>query len=317
MQFKACIVGMSFTAALAMGTSLARAEDKPATHPDAKDLVVGYSSQHMIDVLVKTWAERTCKDITDAGGKCYVTDAQNKASKQISDVQDLIAKGANVLVINPADAKGIVPAIAAANAKGIPVLTVDSTAAGGKVLTAVHVDNASAGYGAAKACAEKFKGQDVEVGELQGSAGQANTIYRHEGWEKGLKENPNLKSVFSQYANWDTGNAYKATQDMLTAHPNVKCIWAHADAMILGAARALKQAGKTDVLTVGMGMYGGGPEAIDAGSITASWYMEPEKTADAAAQAILDYWTKGTSVPDIPIQMTFVTKDNVKDFLKK
>lgn len=314
---KTCALGISLVASLMVGPSLSQAEDAPKTHPDASDLVVGYSSQHLIDVLVKTWAERTCKVISEAGGTCYITDAQNNASKQISDVQDLIAKGANVLVINPADAKGIIPAITAANAKGIPVLTVDSTADGGEVMTAVHVDNASAGYGAAKHCAEQHQGEEsVEVAELQGSAGQANTTNRHNGWEKGLSENPNLKNVFSQYTNWDTGNAYKAAQDMLAAHPNVKCIWAHADAIILGATRALQQAGKTDVITVGMGMYGGGPEAIAAGTLTASWYMEPEKTADAAGKAVLDYWLKGESVPDIPIQMTFVTKDNIKDFLK-
>lgn len=294
------------------------ADDAAKPHADTSTLMVGYSTASLRDTLLKTWADETCKTVSDAGGKCIVTDAQASAPKQISDVQDLIARGANVLVINPVDAKGIVPAVVNANKRDIPVLTIDSTSDGGKILTAVHVDNEAAGYGAAKYCAEQHKGEEnVEVAELQGQAGQANTRYRHDGWARGLKEFPQLKSVFDQYTNWDTGTAFKATQDMLTAHPDVKCIWSHADAIILGAVQALERAKKTDVITVGMGMYGGGPEAIHAGRLTASWYMEPVKTGKAAGQAVLDYWLKGTSVPDMPIDMTFVTKNNVKDFLGK
>jgi ribose transport system substrate-binding protein len=305
--------------ASALTATLPAMADEPAKpHADTKGLIVGYSTASLRDTLLRTWAEETCKTITEAGGQCLTTDAQASAPKQISDVQDLIARGANVLVINPVDAKGIVPAVLNANRRNIPVLTVDSTSDGGKVLTAVHVDNQAAGYGAAKYCAEQHKGEtNIEVAELQGQAGQANTRNRHEGWAKGLKEFPQLKSVFDEYTNWDTGTAYKATQDLLTAHPNVKCIWAHSDAIILGAAQALERAKKTDVITVGMGMYGGGPEAIAAGKLTASWYMEPVKTAKAAGQAVLDYWLKGTSVPDIPIAMTFVTKDNINEYLKK
>lgn len=288
------------------------------THPDASGLIVGYSTASLRDSLLKTWADETCKVITDAGGQCIATDAQAGAPKQISDVQDLIARGANVLVINPVDAKGIVPAILDANKRNIPVLTIDSTADAGEVLTAVHVDNQAAGYGAAKYCAEHFKGMDkIEVAELQGQAGQANTRNRHDGWARGLAEFPQLVSVFDQYTNWDTATAFKATQDMLVSNPDVKCIWSHADGIILGAVQALERAGKTDVITIGMGMYGGGPEAIDAGKLTASWYMEPVLTGKSAGQAVLDYWLKGTSVPDLPIPMTFVTKDNVQDYLVK
>jgi ABC-type sugar transport system substrate-binding protein len=117
--------------------------------------------------------------------------------------------------------------------------------------------------------------------------------------------------VFAQYTNWDTGQAEQATRDLLNAHPNVKCIWSHSDAIALGAVRALQAAGKTDVLTMGMGMYGGGPQAIAAGQMSSSWYMAPIQTADAAAKAVTDYWTTGKSVPDVAVPLTFVTKENV------
>lgn len=308
-------VQLSLAATVALGLAGAAQAQDATTHPDASDLVVGYSTASLRDTLLRTWAEGTCAAVEKAGGKCITTDAQASASKQVSDVQDLIARGANMLVINPVDAKGVVPAVINANRRDIPVITIDSTADGGEILTAVHVDNQAAGYGAAKYCAEVFKGATVEVAELQGQAGQANTRNRHDGWAKGLQEFTSLNSVFDQYTDWDTGMAFKATQDMLSSHPDVKCIWSHADAIILGATRALAQADKTDVVTIGMGMYGGGPEAIRDGKLTASWYMEPDKTAEAAGNAVIEYWTKGTSTKDLAIPMTFVTKDNVAQYL--
>lgn len=283
-------------------------------HADLSDLSVGYSTEGLFDTLQRTWAQTTCKTVVAAGGKCTIADAQLRADKQVSDVEDLIAKGANFIVVNPADAKAIVPAILEANQKGIPVMTIDSAAAGGKVISAVRVDNVEAGKGAADYCAKKYAGQNVEVAEFQGAAGQANTTDRHAGWAEGLKEHPNLKDVYTKYTNWDTATAQSQTQDLLTAHPNVKCIWTHADAIVLGVARALKAAGKTDVTTIGMGMYGGGPQAIEAGDVTASWYMNPEPTGVAAGRAIEQYWKTGEVKSQILIPLTFVTKANVKKF---
>ncbi|KAB1642705.1 sugar ABC transporter substrate-binding protein [Gulosibacter chungangensis] len=281
---------------------------------DVSDLHVGFSTASMRDSLLKTWAESTCDAVVDAGGTCTISDAQADPGKQISDLQDLIAAGANFIIVNPVDAQGIVPAVENANRLDIPVITIDSTAEGGEVLTAVHVDNYAAGYEAARYCADQNAGQDViKVAELEGQAGQANTINRHEGWQAGVEEF-GLDVVFNQYTDWDTGKAEQATRDLLNSQPDIDCIWAHADGIILGATRALESSGISDVITIGMGMYGGGPEAIDAGSLTASWYMEPEKTGQAAAEAAIEYWENGTSEPDIAIEMTFVTKENVNDF---
>jgi ribose transport system substrate-binding protein len=315
----ATVTGTLFAMTLA-GCSRGPAENShtgPIVHRDASALFVGYANQSNHSPLLTIWATVTCQKIVEAGGKCVQTDAQLDITKQIADVEDLIAQGVNVLVINPADAEGIVPAIRDANRQGIPVFTIDSTTKGAEIVTAVHVDNAAAGYGAAKYCAEMHRGEkNIEVAELEGQAGHGNTINRHAGWEQGLRDFAQLKNVFDQYTEWAADRAQAATQDLLSAHPSVKCIWAHTDVIILGAVHALKGAGRTDVITVGMGMYGGGPEAIQAGDLTASWYMEPVKTAEVTATAVIEYWTKGTSVKDITIPMTFVTKDNVAKYLQ-
>jgi len=75
-----------------------------------------------------------------------VVDSKNKIAKQVSDIEDLLTQNIDFLVINPIDEAGIVPAIEAANKRGVPVITIDRAASGGKVAVHVGFDNYKAGY---------------------------------------------------------------------------------------------------------------------------------------------------------------------------
>ena len=157
-----------------------------------------------------------------------------------------------------------------------------------------------------------------DVAQLEGQAGTSVARERAQGFDDSIAKHPGMKVVFDKPTDWDTTKAMSATEDMLTANPDVKGIWAHADAIIMGAVQALDKAGKLDqVITVGMGMYGGGPEAIKAGKLTASWELYADQLGQIAGQAVVDLHN-GKQVPTmISTNMTFVTKDNVDQFLKK
>jgi ribose transport system substrate-binding protein len=153
-----------------------------------------------------------------------------------------------------------------------------------------------------------------EVLELQGQAGSDNVRQRHQGLVDGLKGS-GLKLVGSPYTDWDTGKALSATEDALIANPNIVCIYAHADAVILGAVQAIKASGKfSNVTTIGIGMYGGGPEAILDGSLTGSYFLDPTNVGKLAGNAVVAY-SKGKKVSKlIASPIVFVTKANVTDF---
>lgn len=70
-----------------------------------------------------------------AGVRLIVLDAQDRVDKQVSDIEDLIQRRVRVILINPTDSAAVVPAIQKANTAGIPVITVDRSAAGGKWLS--------------------------------------------------------------------------------------------------------------------------------------------------------------------------------------
>jgi ribose transport system substrate-binding protein len=277
-------------------------------------LFVGYSAPDLIDQLQRTWADDVCIDIKGVGGKCTITDANLSATKQVADIQDLIARGVNTLVINSVNSAAIVPVVKEANAKGIPVFTLDNGSMAGKVVTYVSVNNVESGSLAIQYCAKVHHGTG-EVAELQGLPGAQVVIARNEGWVKGIKQYPGLKQVYDQYTNWSVSTAVADTQDVMEKYPNLSCIWTMDDVLAVGVVQVLEKLGKEHQVTViGMGMESGGPQLIAKGLLAASLYMEPTKTAAAAVEAVLDYWA-GKAVPNrIQVPLTFITHANVFDY---
>ncbi len=295
----------------------APATQAPAS-PNAvsKTFTVGYSAAGLIDDLQIGWSESVKKTIEAAGGKVIIVDSQNKIEKQVADIEDLLTQKIDFLVVNPVDEAGIVPAIEAANKANVPVVTIDRKAGGGDVAAHVGFDNYKAGYDAGQYCAEKMGGKG-DVAQLEGQAGTSVARERAQGFNDAIAKYPDMKVVFDKPTDWDTTQALAATEDMLSADPNVKCIWAHADAIIMGAVQALDKAGKLDqVITIGMGMYGGGPESIKAGQLTASWELYSDQLGQIAGQAVVDMHNGKTVEKAISTNMTFVTKDNIDQFLQ-
>jgi ribose transport system substrate-binding protein len=64
------------------------------------------------------------------GYQLVVTDAQGQTAKQVSDVEDLIARRVKVILLRPREFQGLVPALQAAKRANIPVILVDREAAG-------------------------------------------------------------------------------------------------------------------------------------------------------------------------------------------
>lgn len=287
----------------------------PTSAPAEKSLVVGYSAAGLIDAVQIAWSDGLKEVIEKAGGKVITVDSQNKIAKQVADIEDLLAQNIDYLVINPVDEAGIVPAIEAANKANVPVITIDRAAGGGNVTAHITFDNYKAGYDAGVFIAERNGGKG-KVAQLEGMAGTSVARERSQGFKDAIAKYPDMQIVFDKPADWDTAKAMAATEDMLAANPDIVGIWAHADAMIMGAIQALEAAGKLNqVVTVGMGMYGGGPEAIKAGKLTADWELFAADLGKIAGQTVLKL-ANGESVPKVVnTPMDFVTKDNIDKYL--
>ncbi len=168
------------------GLDSGKSSDTKVEKKAAKDIKVGVSLSTLSNpffVSVRNGVENLA-DKKDT--KVQVSDAQNDTAKQNNDVEDLIQKKVDVLIVNPVDSSAITPAVKDANDAGIPVITVDRSSDGGKVLTLVASNSTKGGQMAAKFMIDKL-GQDAKIAELQGIPGASATRERGKGFDDATK----------------------------------------------------------------------------------------------------------------------------------
>ncbi len=111
---------------------------------------------------LKEGAEAKAKEL---GHDLIVLDSQDNPAKELGNVEDLLVKGIDVLLINPTDSDAVVSSVKAANRSKIPVVTLDRAANGGNVVSHVASDNVLGGEMAGNFIVEKLggKGKVVEL----------------------------------------------------------------------------------------------------------------------------------------------------------
>ena len=123
----------------------------------------------------KKYAEANLPDVD-----LIITNGENNASKQVSDVESLIAQGVKVLIISPVTADALTPVVKQAMDAGIPVVTLDR-----KVNTDVtlHIgaDNVLIGKTAGEFVCKTLGGKGNVI-EIQGTAGASATVDRHDAF---------------------------------------------------------------------------------------------------------------------------------------
>ena len=134
------------------------------------------------------------------GVKLIVTDAQSNTPKQVSDIQDMVAQGVDVLFIPPREEEGIEPALKAARDAGVPVFMVDREANAEicrDYLTFMGSDFVQQGERAAQWLVDATDGK-AKIAELQGTVGASVTADRGKGFKNVIDENPDMEIVASQ-----------------------------------------------------------------------------------------------------------------------
>ncbi|WP_055490774.1 ABC transporter substrate-binding protein [Streptomyces sp. TP-A0356] len=255
------------------------------------------------------------------GVRLLTSNAQSQFSKQISDVQDLIAKGADLLVIAPLNSDGWEPVLRTASAKHIPIVTIDrkiNAAACKDYVSFIGSDFVEQGKRAADRMIAATGGQG-EIAILLGAAGNNVTTERTKGFEDRIKEKaPGLKIVFRQTGDFAREKGQSVTENLIQSKPGIKGIYAENDEMGLGAVNALKGAGKKpgDVKIVTIDGTRNAVQGIVDGWIDG--VIESNPRFGPLAFQTLDAFTQGQKVAqDIVIQDSSYTASNAKSDLGK
>lgn len=268
----------------------------------AKDKIIAVSWSNFQEERWKT-DEAAIKSVIEADGDKYISaDAQASASKQLSDVESLIAQGANVLIVLAEDSGAIGPAVDAAAAEGIPVIGYDRLIEDPRAFY-ITFDNKEVGRMQAEAIfAAKPEGNYAFI---KGDKGDPNADFLYSGQMEVLKDAMDagkIKNVGETYTDgWKPDNAQKEMEQILTANNNkVDAVVAENDGMAGGVVAALAAQGLAGTVPVsGQDGDHAALNRVARGTQTVSVWKDARELGKAAAKdAIL--LAEGKGVDELP-----------------
>lgn len=278
----------------------------------AAPLKIGMSFQEINNPYFVTMKQALEQAAASIGATVVITDARHDVSKQTSDVEDMVQKKIDILLLNPTDSVGIQSAVKAAKAKGVIVVTVDANAQG-PVDSFVGSKNFDAGQLACTYLANDLKGQG-DVAILDGIA-VVPILERVRGCKDALAKFPGIKIVTTQNGKQERDQALTVTENILQANPKLKGMFSVNDTGSLGALSAIESSGK-DVKLVSVD---GAPDAIKAilkpnskFIATAAQYPR-DQVRLALGIALAKKW--GANVPaTIPVDVKLIDKAQAPNF---
>ena len=245
------------------------------------------------------------KKADELGYKLVVLDSQNDPAKELANVEDLIVRGAKVLLINPTDSETVSNAVAIANRNKIPVITLDRGALKGDVVSHIASDNVAGGKMAGDFIAQKLGG-NAKVIQLEGLAGTSAARERGEGFKQAVTEH-NFDVLASQPADFDRTKGLNVMENLLASKGAVQAVFAQNDEMALGALRALSAANKK-VLVVGFDGTDDGIKAVKSGKMAATIAQQPALIGELGV-VTADKLVKGEKVEaKIPVDLKVISE---------
>jgi ribose transport system substrate-binding protein len=239
--------------------------------------------------------------------------AETNVSGQVDLLQNFLASGVDGLVYAATDAKTLANVTNAALDKNTPVVNIDSgTDPQPKQVPVFATDNVQAASKVPDILAKKLGKQGGKVAFIPFQAGTVTNDQRTQGFKEGLKKHPELKLVATQSSQSDVNTGLRVTQDILTAHPDLNAIFAANEPGVIGAAQAVKQAGKTGKVTiVGWDAAPDEVKGVEDGAITALVVQNPFRMGYDGVTAMVKRIRQGTQPQSEDTGVTFVTKANL------
>jgi len=291
---------------------------------DISGIKVGYSTPSLNAPFYVVLTQSIKKYTESSGMKFFSADGQDDIIKQITSIEDLIATGVNILILNPLDHKAMVPAVNAAVKSGVPVFIVDSAIdPEADYITSVQANNEGNGELIGEWIVKKMGRTKISAALISGSQGNPVGREKRLGFIRGFCEtqlmtqgNVDLSIVSQGWGNWTNNGGLKAMEDILVAHPDINLLVAENDAMAMGALKAIEEAGKSANITIaGFDGQKEAYELIMQGKFGATAQNNPDELARLVVDAVIKY-LNGTKQIDkiIYTPAVIITKENVDKY---
>ena len=263
-------------------------------------------------------ADGFCAQIKDAfankakadGIQVEFLDAKGDGNMQIDQLNEAISSGAGAIILLAADGSSIVKTIEKANDAGIPVITVNRSVAGGRVLRS-YSDDKEAGRMQGEYMAAHLP-PNAKIVYLQGDGTQSSAVGRWEGFKEAcLDKRSDIQLLSFVDAGWSKAEALKTMSLWMSMFPEINGVVAGNDEMALGAVAALKGANRLEgCLVTGVDATPSGLAAVAAGEMVQT-VKQDAKGQGEGALALAEGFLKGSPPSgDMAVPFTSITRDN-------
>jgi ribose transport system substrate-binding protein len=285
--------------------------------------VIGYDSYF----VGNTWSAQLEAEFTSATKRdadeisdVIVTQSDNDAQKQISNIQSMIARSVDAIIVTPISPDGIVPVLKQASDAGITVVLSASGAETDDYASYVNVDDKAFGATGAEWLVDKLGGSGKIVA-INGIAGVPTSDLRFAGAKGVFDANPGIEIVSTIDGGWDQAATKTAVESLLAANPDIDGVWSQGGSMTLGAIEAFEAAGVPLVPMTGEDSNGllkkwqqlisDGETGFDAIAVAKPTWISATALDNALAAL------KGETVKkDDLLEPEVITADNLGDFVR-
>ena len=170
-------------------------------------------------------------------------ESEGDISKQIANLEDLIAKGVDVIITTPNDTTALNSTLQEAMDEGIKVILLCAGIDGDAYDTLITVDEVEFGRVGGQWLADQLGGKGKIIC-LNGISGLSTSELRYEGAKSAFDKYPDIEILAVEDANWDYAMGKTVTADLLAAYPEIDGVWSQGGAMTLGAIEAFKAANR-------------------------------------------------------------------------
>lgn len=324
------LIGICLVLGLAVLFSCAKKEepDQAVRENASRSLRIGYSTYTLRGPYFSA-VDNTLKNYAKENDWNYIsTDAENNAEKQISDVEDMLARGLDYLVLNPKDPDSGIRIVKNAQKQNVPVITIDSDIRDdAPVVSRVLSPNFEGNKEMGRYVASNFGQTHIQMGMIDGEKGNLVTMARINGFIQGIigwqldnlgRTNFTINGLL--YTAWDAEGGVRGSEDLLSAYGDkLNLIYVTTDDMARGAIRAMTAANKLgDIKVAGFDGSNAGIELVAKGDYFATSLNSPRLMVGQVLDIIYKMETGQTIFPArMSYDPVVITKDNASEYIGK
>ncbi len=243
--------------------------------------------------------------------------ANEDVARQLNGINDLVARRVAGILISPIDAKALCSGYDKAKAANIPIMSIARGSACESQTLHVAVNEIQVGREIGEWVAKKI-GHSGKVAMLAGPAGAQAFQNFARGFEESIAKHKDIKIAFRHDMLLTRENGLKYGEDAMVAHSDLKAIYGANDELGMGAAQAVRQAGrKQNVIVTGINGIPPALRAVQRGEMDLTVVLNPVRWGELGVDTLHAHLTGKKFDAKVYVAHVLVDQGNVGQFLPK